>query len=109
MSEAEPSTGEVRIEDRDKKSFQKGDGTRVSSQELPDQVVRNMGQFSGKLHRQDREAEEPIPACPEGPDTPHKSGVRESEKGPSFRNVKPETHRSYELCLNPECFGEGWR
>ena len=71
-------------------------GTEVRS--LPDTAVRNCSQFAATLHRDDPEADEPRPACPEA-DRP----------GADFTEVSVSAYRTYDLCRNPECFGGEWR
>ena len=61
--------------------------------------VRNRSQFSDTLHRQDPDADEPRPACPEG------SYRDEAE----FTDVTLAAYPTYDLCGNPECFGREWR
>ena len=61
--------------------------------------VRNRSQFADTLHRQDPNADEPRPACPEA----------EYREDAEFTDVPVATYPTYDLCGNPECFGRDWR
>ena len=61
--------------------------------------VRNRSQFADTLHRQDPNADEPLPACPEA----------EYREDAEFTDVPVATYPTYDLCGNPECFGRDWR
>ena len=61
--------------------------------------VRNRSQFADTLHRQDPDANEQRPACPEA----------EYREDAEFTDVPVAAYPTYDLCGNPECFGRGWR
>ena len=61
--------------------------------------VRNRSQFADTLHRQDLNADEPHPACPE----------TECREDAEFTDVPVAAYPTYDLCGNPECFGREWR
>jgi hypothetical protein len=67
--------------------------------QLPETGVRNRSQYADTLHRQDPDADDPRPACPEA-DRP----------GVEFTDAPLAASRpTYGLCGNPECFGGDWR
>jgi len=61
-------------------------------------AVRQRSQWATALHRPDPEADEPRPAC-------QQARARSGE----FREVRPGTHPTYDLCQNPACFGDDHR
>lgn len=74
--------------------------TTLGDQPAVDRAVRNRSYRAYTLHRQDPDAEEPLPACPEGDYRPDAE----------FTEVRIAVYRShYDLCQNPECFGRDWR
>jgi hypothetical protein len=64
-----------------------------------DTGVRNRSQYADTLHRQDPDADEPRPACPEG----------EYRTDAEFTDVPLAAYPTDNLCDNPECFGREWR
>lgn len=69
-----------------------------ATEELPERVVRSRNKRATTLHRLDEDAEEPLPACPEG-----------DRDGCDWTDVPSAAYRTYEPCRNPECFGGDWR
>jgi hypothetical protein len=73
-------------------------GERVDA--LPETAIRNRSQYADTLHRQDPDADEPRPACPEA----------DYRTECDFTDVPLAAYRPvYDLCENPECFGREWR
>ena len=67
--------------------------------DVPETGVRNRSQYADTLHRQDPDADEPRPACPEA----------EYREDAEFTDVPVAAYPTYDLCGNPECFGGEWR
>jgi hypothetical protein len=67
--------------------------------DVPETGVRNSSQYADTLHRQDPDADEPRPACPEA----------EYREDAEFTDVPVAAYPTYDLCGNPECFGGEWR
>lgn len=61
-------------------------------------AARNRSQFATTLHRLDPAADEPRPACVES----------EYRDDAEFTDVAIAAYPTYDLCSNPECFGEEW-
>lgn len=70
-----------------------------SGESMPERAVRNPSIRSRSLHRLDEDADEPVPACPEG----------EYRDDVGWLDVPSAAYPTYEPCRNPECFGREWR